>query len=67
MLTVIDEFTRECLAIDVARKLKSDDVLGRLSDLFVRRAGVPGQHPLGQRAGVHGQGGARGSGSARSA
>ena len=41
MLTVIDEFTRECLAIDVARKLKSDDVLERLSDLFVRRA-VPG-------------------------
>jgi putative transposase len=41
MLTAIDEFTRECLAIDVARKLKSDDVLERLSDLFVRR-GVPG-------------------------
>ena len=41
MLTVIDEFTRECLAIDVARKLTSDDVLERLSDLFVRR-GVPG-------------------------
>lgn len=30
MLTVIDEFTRECLAIDVARRLKSDDVLERL-------------------------------------
>jgi putative transposase len=41
MLTVIDEFTRECLAIDVARALKADDVLERLSDLFVRR-GVPG-------------------------
>jgi putative transposase len=40
MLTVIDEYTRECLAIDVARKLDSDDVLERLSDLFVRR-GVP--------------------------
>jgi transposase InsO family protein len=40
MLTVIDEYTRECLAIDVARKLTSDDVLERLSDLFVRR-GVP--------------------------
>ena len=26
-LTVIDEFTRECLAIDVARKLSSEDVL----------------------------------------
>jgi transposase InsO family protein len=40
MLTVIDESTRECLAIDVARQLRSDDVLERLSDLFVRR-GVP--------------------------
>jgi putative transposase len=42
MLTVIDEFTRECLAIDVARKLSSEDVLERLSDLFIHR-GVP-QH-----------------------
>src|SRR5438270_13605332 len=40
MLNVIDEYTRECLAIDVARRLTSDDVLERLSDLFVRR-GVP--------------------------
>ena len=42
MLTVIDEFTRECLAIDVARRLSSEDVLERLSDLFIHR-GVP-QH-----------------------
>jgi len=40
MLTLIDEHTRECLAIDVARKLNSGDVLERLSELFVRR-GVP--------------------------
>jgi len=40
MLTIIDEFTRECLAIIVARKLKSDDVLQALTDLFVER-GVP--------------------------
>ena len=40
MLTVIDEHTRECLAIDVARTLKSDDVLERLAWLFVTR-GVP--------------------------
>jgi putative transposase len=40
MLNVIDEHTRECLSIDVARKLTSDDVLERLADLFVRR-GVP--------------------------
>ena len=40
MLTLIDEYSRECLAIDVARRLNSEDVLERLSDLFVRR-GVP--------------------------
>ena len=40
MLTVIDEYSRECLAIDVARRLTSDDVLKRLANLFVRR-GVP--------------------------
>jgi putative transposase len=40
MLTLIDEFTRECLAIDVERRLTSEQVLERLSDLFVRR-GVP--------------------------
>ena len=36
MLTVIDEHTRECLAIDVQRQIKSEDVLAVLSDLFVR-------------------------------
>ncbi|NOG53153.1 MAG: transposase family protein [Planctomycetes bacterium] len=40
MLTLVDEFSRECLAIDVARKLKSDDVLERLAWLFATR-GVP--------------------------
>ena len=40
MLTIIDEYTRECLSIDVARRLTSEDVLERLSDLFIRR-GVP--------------------------
>ena len=36
MLTVIDEFTRESLAIVLARRLRSDDVLHVLVDLFVR-------------------------------
>ena len=40
LLTVVDEFTRECLAIDVARKLSSDDVLERLAWLMATR-GVP--------------------------
>jgi len=34
MLTVIDEYSRECLAIHVQRKLKSDDVLAVLTELF---------------------------------
>ena len=40
MLLIIDEQTREGLAIDVARTLKSEDILERLNDLFVCR-GVP--------------------------
>ena len=41
MLTVMDEYTRECLAIDVERHLTGESVLERLADLFVMR-GVPG-------------------------
>src|SRR5437870_10155853 len=41
MLNVLDEFTHECLAIRVARKLKAIDVIDVLSDLFIVR-GVPG-------------------------
>jgi putative transposase len=41
MLNVLDEFTHECLAIRVARKLKATDVIDVLSDLFILR-GVPG-------------------------
>ena len=41
MLNVIDEFTHETLAIRVARRLKSIDVIDVLSDLFILR-GVPG-------------------------
>jgi len=37
MLTVVDEYTRECLAIEVARRLRSQDVLDVLADLCVRR------------------------------
>jgi putative transposase len=40
MLNVIDEFTHECLAIRVGRRLKSADVIDVLSDLFILR-GVP--------------------------
>ena len=41
MLNVIDEFTHECLAIRVDRKLKAVDVIDVLADLFILR-GMPG-------------------------
>jgi len=40
LLNVIDEFTHECLAIRVSRRLKSIDVIDVLSDLFILH-GVP--------------------------
>ena len=40
VLCVVDEFTREALAIRVARRLSSADVIDTLADLFIAR-GVP--------------------------
>jgi putative transposase len=40
MLTIIDEYTRECLAILVERRLTSVDVIDKLYELFLFR-GVP--------------------------
>ena len=40
MLNIVDEFTHECLAIRIDRKLKSIDVINVLTDLFILR-GVP--------------------------
>ena len=40
MLTVIDEYTRKCLAISTGTSLKADDVLDTLSTLFITE-GVP--------------------------
>jgi transposase InsO family protein len=40
MLTMIDEYTRECLAIRVERRLTSEDVIDQLFNLFVLR-GIP--------------------------
>lgn len=34
MLTVIDKYSRECLAIHVQRQIKSDDVLAVLAELL---------------------------------
>jgi transposase InsO family protein len=40
ILNIIDEFTRECLAILVARKIKTQDVIDLLFHLFIFR-GLP--------------------------
>ena len=41
MLNIVDEYTRECLAIRVDRRLNSTSVIDVLTDLFILR-GVPG-------------------------
>jgi putative transposase len=37
ILTIIDEASRECLTLVVARQLKHEDVLAALADLFIAR------------------------------
>ncbi len=37
LLSILDEYTRECLAIDVARRMNHRDVLDRLAELFIER------------------------------
>ena len=40
MLNIIDEYSRECLAIHVGRQIKSTEVLYKLSELFISN-GIP--------------------------
>jgi len=40
LLNIIDEYTRECLAIEVKRKITSHDVIDQLFELFIFR-GIP--------------------------
>ena len=40
ILTILDEYTRECLAMLVARRISSQDVINQLYELFLLR-GVP--------------------------
>lgn len=37
ILTIIDEYTRECLSLVVKRKITSQEVIGKLFDLFILR------------------------------
>ena len=56
LLTVLDEYTRECLAMDVKRRMNHQNVLDQLTELFVDR-GVPEYIRSDNGAGVHGSGG----------
>jgi transposase InsO family protein len=39
-LVIVDEFTHECLALEVARSIKAEDLIDVLADLFLQR-GLP--------------------------
>jgi putative transposase len=39
-LSIVDEFTRECITLDVSRSITAEDVIDRLAELFVMH-GVP--------------------------
>jgi len=40
ILTILDEYTRQCLSITVARRITSQEVIDQLAELFVER-GIP--------------------------
>ena len=40
ILTILDEYTRECLAVLVSRRISSEDVIDKLFHLFIFR-GIP--------------------------
>ena len=44
ILSLIDEYTRECLALRMSRRLNSRDVMETLSDVMLGR-GVPDEIP----------------------
>jgi transposase InsO family protein len=64
MLTVVDEYSRECLAIEVRRRLRAADVTGR-AERAVPDSWLPDAHPIGQWPGVHRHGAPALVGSAR--
>jgi|ETNmetMinimDraft_20_1059909.scaffolds.fasta_scaffold21385_2 hypothetical protein len=40
MLTMMDEYTRRCLALIVGRRLNSEDVLATLTEQFIERQNI---------------------------
>ena len=41
MMPVVDEYTRECLSIDVERSITAEDVVATLASLFRSRSSEP--------------------------
>src|SRR5262249_30342612 len=54
-LSVVDEYTRECVGLEVARSMSALGVTELLAGMIEERGGA-GAYPLGQRPGVHRQG-----------
>lgn len=54
MMPVVDEYTRECLSIDVERSITAEDVVATLTSLFLSR-GEPAYIRSGFRPRVHRQ------------
>ena len=52
-LAILDEYTRECLAMDVSRRMNHRDMMDRLAELFIER-GVPECLRSDKRLGVYG-------------
>ena len=50
LMVVIDEYTRQCLAIHVARRIRSKDAIDVFADLMETH-GIPDTYPLRQRPG----------------
>ena len=50
LLTILDEYTGECLAIDVKRQMNHQDVLDRLAELFVDRECLSLSGPITDRS-----------------
>jgi putative transposase len=55
MMPVVDEYTRECLSIDVERSITAEDVVATLASLFRSRRSEPAFIRAGLRSRVHRQ------------
>ena len=57
-LSLVDEYTRECLALEARRGMRAEEIRVILAEVASRRGGPPHRGPQRQRPGVRGRGGA---------